>query len=804
MNARSFGLGALIVLVALARGAPGAAPPAFDVPRLAEVVIDGRAADWGEAGFRVETMTGPYGGVRPPGDADGRFRLAWDDRGLLVLLHVRDDRFIEHEAKDELWRADAVELYLATRRGERDLFQAVISPGLAEGQPELRFKVYNHAKAKALKQKTMTIEAARAKTDHGYRLEARLPWSNLEIDPKVGREVGFQLFIDDRDKGEDQFHLAWYPRVGTFANSKAMHRVRLSEQASDPQRVVMRISIVGHAPLTATVIGPAGLTGERAELIGADGVFAGGRMRPWKGRSLAIIDLDDPLPEGGAGRRAVRIAGETVGMNFEPITAPPAWTAAQRRAGRRLRRTMSRLAHSSPSHRMPVHVLFYGQSIVESPWWRRVKAALERRYPYADLTIENKAIGGWEAHRLIHAAEQDLYPAYPDLVVFHVYAGEFSGQVERIISKLRRRTTAGVLLFTHHGPKGGGFDRGAEQWRLLAQRYGCELADVRQTFKRYIEAHDLGWADVLRDGVHPNALGNKLIAATVMRHLKLDRGGTGWSGRVRVRHVLGEADDERVEAMRYTGEPWRAIPPAHGRAMPAMAVGESADSALELTFKGNRVDVVVGDYEGEAGTATVLIDGKAPSEHPGVYMVGRVDPPPGSGWPTLARVEHERPLLAERWTLRIVELKDRGKHVAFEVIGSETGPDGRGTNGERFVSDSGRVVIEPEWWALAGAVRFTGAKPTVGTEVHWEVTRHAVDIYDPGGALAATRAKAKRYAEAIRPGDRRQAGRAGRGWVTRRTLAEGLGAGEHTLTINPHGDGPVPIQSIVVHRPPLR
>jgi hypothetical protein len=36
------------------------------------------------------------------------------------------------------------------------------------------------------------------------------------------------------------------------------------------------------------------------------------------------------------------------------------------------------------------------------------------------------------------------------------------------------------------------------------------------------------------------------------------------------------------------------------------------------------------------------------------------------------------------------------------------------------------------------------------------------------------------------------------------TLAKGLSNGSHTLEIIPNGDGAVPIESIVVHEPPLR
>lgn len=803
---------AVMALAATTAWSAGAVaePPVFDVPRLDEITIDGDAGDWGggrgkaSRGLVVETMVGPFGRVRLPGDLDAAMRLGWDDEGLVVLLRVRDDVHREHEDVEALWRADAVELYLAVERGKGPHFQAVVAPGLAEGQPDLRAKVYNHAEAPPIKGRAMTVEAARTKVEDGYVMEARLPWANLDIEPKLGLEVGFQADVADVDGEGEQFHIAWRPRLGAFANPDAMHRLRLSEKPGDPLRASLRVSMVGHAPLTATVVGPRDMAGKEAAIVAGDRTLAKAKLAAQRGRAVAVIDLEAPLPEGEAERLAVSVDGEVVGVNTEPIAPPPAMTARQRRGGGRVARTMSRLAYSTASHRMPVKVLFYGQSIVESDWWREVAAALEHRYPHADLTIENKALGGWEAHRLIDAAEADVYPAGADLVVFHVYAGELSGQVERIISKMRRRTTADILLFTHHAPLGANFDTGAQQWRLLAQRYGCELADVRKAFKRYLAEHGLKPEDVLRDSVHPNALGNKLIATTVMRHLRPpDEGGgagAGWTDRVRRHEVLGEADDARAEAMRYTGEPWATAPRATGRKMPSIAVGRSPDSSLELSFEGDRVDVIVGEYGGETGTAKVMIDGKPPSEHRGTYMMTRVSPPRGSGWPALRKVEHVKPLLAERWTLKIVELDRSAARVAFEAVGSKTGPDGEGTSEERFVSESGRVVIEPDWWMLAAAKRHTGGRPEVGDEVRWEVVCHGVDAYDPGALLEQAADKAARYARQTDSAARRNHAR---GWVARQTLARGLGGGRHTLTITPNGDGPVPIRAIVVHNPPL-
>ena len=100
--------------------------------------------------------------------------------------------------------------------------------------------------------------------------------------------------------------------------------------------------------------------------------------------------------------------------------------------GSRIQRTMTLLSTSSEKSRNPVKILFYGQSITARSWWKDVKADLEKRFPHAPLIIENRSIGGHTAPALVRNAVHDLYWFYPDLVVFHVYGGERTGELEQI------------------------------------------------------------------------------------------------------------------------------------------------------------------------------------------------------------------------------------------------------------------------------------------------------------------------------------------------------------------------------------
>jgi hypothetical protein len=65
---------------------------------------------------------------RPAADLSGAFRLGWDERGLLVLVTVRDDAATEGKNPNELWQKDSLELFFGVRRGVRDWVQALVGP----------------------------------------------------------------------------------------------------------------------------------------------------------------------------------------------------------------------------------------------------------------------------------------------------------------------------------------------------------------------------------------------------------------------------------------------------------------------------------------------------------------------------------------------------------------------------------------------------------------------------------------------------------------------------------------------------
>ena len=286
------------------------ATPTFDVPRLENITIDGKADDWGERGFRVEVMGDASGRLKPASDLDTAFRLGWDERGLLLLLNVVDNVSDEAKNNNELWERDSVEIFYAPHRGSPDVVQMVISPGVDPQCPELRSILQDERKSEALKKTKATATAVRARTANGYTLEVLLPWENFGIKPEAGRELAFQIYVNDTDGG-DRIQALWYPLSGAH-DSMNMHRVRLSDKPGPPVNAVVSAEYERFRRVNVHMAGTTEWLG-KIFTVKEDGRELGSvPITPENGRAGAQIVLPMP-PQGNAyGPLEISLDGQSV------------------------------------------------------------------------------------------------------------------------------------------------------------------------------------------------------------------------------------------------------------------------------------------------------------------------------------------------------------------------------------------------------------------------------------------------------------------------------------------------------------
>ena len=265
---------------------PTRSTTAFDIPRMEQVLIDGKSDDWGEASFRVDLLMPAHQELKPVADHDARIRLAWNDDGLLVHVRVNDDEWVEHPEEDELQQWDVVELFLLPEQGAVDLCQWIIAPGMDPEQPEPRWRLEDHRKSKSLKRAPAKPSIARVGHDEEYVLEVLLPWQALAIEPEVGREVGFQLWVNDADErnGPKWYHAMWFPQGGLPETRDRVNRLRLSDKAGPSVAAQARgRHDTDHLRTEFTVFAPADQIGRNAEIQHNGATVATGRFEAEEG-----------------------------------------------------------------------------------------------------------------------------------------------------------------------------------------------------------------------------------------------------------------------------------------------------------------------------------------------------------------------------------------------------------------------------------------------------------------------------------------------------------------------------------------
>ncbi|HAH24314.1 MAG TPA: hypothetical protein DCL77_11270 [Prolixibacteraceae bacterium] len=375
-------------------------------------------------------------------------------------------------------------------------------------------------------------------------------------------------------------------------------------------------------------------------------------------------------------------------------------------------RTMHLLQSSTPEKPNTVKILIYGQSISVQDWWLEVKKSIQSRYPHANLIMENKAIGGFASQMLCKTVEMDVSTFYPDMVLLHIYG---SNQLyDSVLYTIRSRTAAEVAIQTDHFTGENAWSDTMSYYFLpkMAEKYKCDLINIRDPWKKYLTDHQLQAKDLLKDEVHLNKYGEFLMAELIKPLFEYKS--------------------------KYASDPFDLCT--------TMVEGKDFKihkNQLVLPFSGNRVDVV---FENKLihVNAKVLLDGRRPSEFQGTYFMTRPYAANGKGWPwslpAMIHIQHQTPWIAEEWTCKFTEATVPYEDFSFEISGSVTGKDGSGKASEDFVSTSKRVIISKGDaekggdWHLNRSYKVMKTIVNAGDEVKWKTYSISVDSIQNTGA----------------------------------------------------------------------
>jgi caffeoyl-CoA O-methyltransferase len=265
----------------------------FNIPKIEGIVVDGSGDDWAEQGFRVEFLADPSGRINPPDDFDVKFRLGWNQQGLLVLAAVRDNVAVERENLSRLWQTDCVEIMVSEHVGSMNRYQLVIASGADPQYKTTRQKIYDwrHPRYKKVE---LTAQSGSRVFEGGYFIEVLLPWANLGVEPNPGMELAFQFVANDDDgdakNSNGSLRVAWFSGINPSGRFN-MYRLRLSDKPSDV--VLFRVDReIGLGRYEVSVRGSRELVGRAVALRSADKDIARGKLELKDERAYIQLSLD--------------------------------------------------------------------------------------------------------------------------------------------------------------------------------------------------------------------------------------------------------------------------------------------------------------------------------------------------------------------------------------------------------------------------------------------------------------------------------------------------------------------------------
>ena len=234
-NKKLFGLALLplisITLVGcLSHQAKPQLPP--DIPRsiplVQALVADGLAGDWNRSYQPIKIHSDICGAIPDSNDFQVAFRMAWNEKGIYLLVEIIDDSL--YEDTDEFWKGDGLELFLSRYRGCAEILQVSVRPGFDQPDSMAVGKAYDHLRSRSLNTTERGILFSSRKTHDGYLLEGEVPFEVFSFESSEDSLMAVQLYVNDADRKDDpdNFSLPWYPARDSYRNPYAFQSVNLT------------------------------------------------------------------------------------------------------------------------------------------------------------------------------------------------------------------------------------------------------------------------------------------------------------------------------------------------------------------------------------------------------------------------------------------------------------------------------------------------------------------------------------------------------------------------------------------------
>jgi len=191
-------------------GAPWRTGPRVSAAYLYKApVIDGNWGEWIGLTKEFAADAVVFGKDNWSGKTDlgAAFIVGWDNDNLYLGAKVADDKYVQNSSGQYLYRGDSLEILVDTdldgdyyvEKLDLDDYQLGISPGSPTVKSGREAYLWYPA---GLAGSRDEVEIAATAEDGLYRVEARIPWEVLNINPYDGLRLGFVFSVSDNDNSE--------------------------------------------------------------------------------------------------------------------------------------------------------------------------------------------------------------------------------------------------------------------------------------------------------------------------------------------------------------------------------------------------------------------------------------------------------------------------------------------------------------------------------------------------------------------------------------------------------------------------
>ncbi len=497
----------------------------YDIPELTSVEVDGCITDWDNKGTDIMLMSDINGNIYDSPDFAAKCKLGWNEQGLLVCLNVTDNDVYEINDPDKIFSGDVIELFIADKRGGKEMVQYIIAPGVSDNVKEPLIVSWNMRSSRPLVEDEITIHVAAKKTAKGYTLEALIPFKNIGKTAETGKEIGFQVYANDNDKTNDKKkQLAWQHMPNTYKCSWAMQRLQLTEKTSCTVNYAVRSFVMDEKQVHVNILTDSILAGNKviirdttgitdSAVLSANGHIASAQITiPYKKDHYLPFSvwMDDEMLEV--------IDPNIVAFIYEEKEGYPLNDEI------RILKMEDRLSMPKPNQ-----VLFVGHSGIR--YWKTVEADMK------GFDVLNRGFGGSKIVHLNHYFDKIVLPYKPRKIVVwegandmndpSATAKEIFNECVVFVDKVRDSLpeTEQVYFLSHPLIKGWGAKK-HDRYKKLNQ-YLAEYA-AEDTLTSFIEIIDplINEKGAMKEGLlrpdhhHLNPKAYALIAPVVRKALE--------------------------------------------------------------------------------------------------------------------------------------------------------------------------------------------------------------------------------------------------------------------------------------------